>query len=110
MLDLHTELFVERIEVLIAIFPGHVDPLSPSYGATSLCRWDRRLANMEVALNILNTQSQIADKRWSSDLGVGREVKKLLIVNVKLQKLAWGHRLGRIFWNDLSNRKLVGFM
>jgi hypothetical protein len=30
-------------------------------------------SNMEVGVNILNHQSQTADKGWSSTLGVGRD-------------------------------------
>ena len=44
--------------------------LSPRHGASSGCGWRNGLQICRVAANILNKQSRIADKGWSSSLGV----------------------------------------
>jgi hypothetical protein len=46
--------------------------LSPWHGASSGCGWKEGLQLQWVAANILNKQSQTADKGWASSLGVGR--------------------------------------
>jgi hypothetical protein len=45
-----------------------VGPLSPWHGRLWI---EGRPLDTEVAANILNKQSQIADKAWSSRLGLG---------------------------------------
>ena len=58
-----------------------------------------------VAANILNKQSQTADRGWSSSLGVGRgadissSLKLTLLQTVHMQSLG----PGPILWCDLSN-------
>ena len=47
--------------------------LSPRHGASSGCGWRNGLQIWRVAANILNKQSQTADKGWPSSLGVGRD-------------------------------------
>jgi hypothetical protein len=62
---------------------------------------------MEVAVNILNKQSQTTDKGWSPDWGFGEELttphceNECLLRNIYRQSL--GHEL--IFWYDLSNER-----
>jgi len=46
--------------------------LSPRHGASSGCGWRRRSPIWRAAVNILNKQSQTADKGRSFSLGVGR--------------------------------------
>jgi hypothetical protein len=59
-----------------------------------------------VAVNILNKQPQIADRRWSSSLGVGRGGKNPHRKNqVMLRNITHILGPGRILWHDLSNGK-----
>jgi hypothetical protein len=44
--------------------------LSPQQGTSSDCGWRNSLQLWRVAANILNKQSRIHDKGWSSSLGV----------------------------------------
>jgi len=48
--------------------PCWVGPLSPQHGVSSGYGW-------RVAVNILNKQSQTAEKGWSSSLGIGRAAR-----------------------------------
>jgi hypothetical protein len=54
------------------IFARQTGSLSKQYGTSSGCRWRNGLQIWNVAANILNKQSQTADKGWSSSLGVGQ--------------------------------------
>ena len=64
-------------------------------------------SNMEGAANILNEQSRIANKGWSSSLGVGRGanisslLKRILLRNIHRQSLG----PGLILWYDLSKER-----
>jgi hypothetical protein len=63
-LSLYLSLFIQ-----IAVISGS---LSPPHGAFSGCGWRNGLQILRVAANILNKQSQTADRVWSSSLKVGR--------------------------------------
>ena len=68
-------------------------------------RMEERPPIWKVAVNILNMQSQTADKGWSYSFGVGRGAnnnspqKRTLLRNVHTESLG----PGLILWYDLSN-------
>ena len=55
--------------------------LSPWHGVSSGCEWRNGFQIWRVAANILNKQSRIADKGWSSSLWVGRGAKTYHLTN-----------------------------
>jgi hypothetical protein len=62
----------DEIGVPVPPLPCWVGPLSPWQGASSGCGWTEGLQLRRVSANILNKQSRIADKGWSSSSVVGR--------------------------------------
>jgi hypothetical protein len=53
--------------------------LSLWHGASSGCRWKKVLQYGGVSAYILNKQSQVADKGWSSSWGLGRRANNLFV-------------------------------
>jgi len=49
--------------------------LLPLHGASLFCGWGKGIQIWKVAENILNMQSRITEKGWSSRFGVGRGAK-----------------------------------
>jgi hypothetical protein len=70
-------------------------------------RMEERPPIWSVAANIFNKQSLTADKKWSSNLGVGRcgknssPLKRILLGNIHTESFG----PGLIFWYVLSNEK-----